>query len=151
VVAKPVILLHPMVTEVYNFIVGSARYGCKRHWDFVNLERCTAMPFKLRRMGLKGVVRGKKVRATIADEVAVRPADVVERDFTAMHPNQLRVADLTYVATWAGFVSAAFVIDVFSRMIVGWRVSRSPCSDLALDALEQPAVGSFRNRATHSP
>ena len=61
----------------------------------------------------------------------------MEGDFTAAHPNQLWVADLTYVATWAGFVYVAFVIDVFSRMIVGWRVSRSLCSDLALDALEQ--------------
>ena len=70
-------------------------------------------------MGLRGVVRGKKVRKTIPDEVAARPADLVERDFTATHPNQLWVADLTYVATWSGFVYVAFVIDVFSRMIVG--------------------------------
>ena len=83
-------------------------------------------------MGLRDVVRGKKARTTIADEAAARPADLVERDFTAAHPNQLWVADLTYVATWAGFVYVAFVIDVFSRMIVGWRVSRSLCSDLAL-------------------
>jgi transposase InsO family protein len=85
----------------------------------------------------QGVVRGKKARTTIADEAAARPADLVDRDFTAAHPNQLWVADLTYVATWAGFVYVALVIDVFSRMIVGWRVSPSLCSDLALDALEQ--------------
>jgi transposase InsO family protein len=91
----------------------------------------------MRQMGLRGVVRGKKVRTTIADEAAARPTDLVERDFAASHPNQLWVADLTYVATWAGFVYVAFVIDVFSRMIVGWRVSRSLCGDLALDALEQ--------------
>lgn len=65
------------------------------------------------------------------------PADLVDRDFTADRPNQLWVADLTYVATWAGFAYVAFVIDVFSRMIVGWRVSRSLRSDLALDALER--------------
>jgi transposase InsO family protein len=82
-------------------------------------------------------VRGKKVRTTIPDEAAAKPADLVERDFSAAHPNQLWVADLTYIATWAGTVYAAFVIDVFSRMIVGWRVSRSLRSDLALDALEQ--------------
>jgi len=91
----------------------------------------------MRQMGLQGVVRGKKVRTTIPDEAAARPADLVDREFTAAHPNQLWVANLTYVATWSGFVYVAFVIDVFSRMIVGWRVSRSLCSDLALDALEQ--------------
>ncbi len=91
----------------------------------------------MRQMGLRGVVRGKKVRTTIPDELAARPADLVERNFTAVHPNQLWVADLTYIATWSGYVYAAFVIDVFSRMIVGWRVSRSLCTDLALDALEQ--------------
>jgi hypothetical protein len=74
---------------------------------------------------------------TTADPAAQRPADLVKRQFVATRPNQLWVADLTYVATWAGFVYAAFVIDVFSRCIVGWRVSRSLRSDLALDALEQ--------------
>ena len=116
-------------------------YGARKVWRQLHREgfavaRCTVERL-MRQMGLQGVVRGKKVRTTIADEVAARPSDLVERDFTASHPNQLWVADLTYVATWAGFVYVAFVIDVFSRMIVGWRVSRSLCSDLALDALEQ--------------
>jgi transposase InsO family protein len=116
-------------------------YGARKVWRQLHREglpvaRCTVERL-MRQMGLEGVVRGKKVRTTIADEAAARPADLVERDFTATHPNQLWVADLTYVATWAGFVYVAFVIDVFSRMIVGWRVSRSLCSDLALDALEQ--------------
>ena len=116
-------------------------YGARKVWRQLHREgfpaaRCTVERL-MRQMGLRGVVRGKKVRTTIADEAAVRPADLVDRDFTAAHPNQLWVADLTYVATWAGFVYVAFVIDVFSRMIVGWRVSRSLCSDLALDALEQ--------------
>ena len=71
------------------------------------------------------------------DEAALRPADLVTRQFKATAPNQLWVADLTYVATWRGFVHVAFVIDVFSRRIVGWRASRSLRSDLALDALEQ--------------
>ena len=88
-------------------------------------------------MGLRGAVRGKRVWTTVADESAARPADLVERNFTADRPNRLWVADLTYVATWSGFVYVAFVFDVFSRMIVGWRVSRSLRSDLALDALEQ--------------
>ena len=116
-------------------------YGARKVWRQLHREgfavaRCTVERL-MRQMGLRGVVRGKKVRTTIPDEVASRPADLVERDFTAAYPNQLWVADLTYVATWAGFVYVAFVIDVFSRMIVGWRVSRSLCSDLALDALEQ--------------
>lgn len=91
----------------------------------------------MRSLGLVGAVRGGKTRTTIPDEAAARPADLVERNFTASRPNQLWVADLTYVATWAGFVYVAFVIDAFSRRIVGWRVSRSLRSDLALDALEQ--------------
>jgi transposase InsO family protein len=116
-------------------------YGARKVWRQLNREgftsaRCTVERL-MRQMGLQGVVRGKKTRTTISDEAAARPADLVERDFTASHPNQLWVADLTYVATWAGFVYVAFVIDVFSRMIVGWRVSRSLASDLALDALEQ--------------
>jgi transposase InsO family protein len=88
-------------------------------------------------MGLRGVVRGRKVKTTITDELAERPLDLVKRDFTADRPNQLWVVDLTYVATWAGFVYVAFITDVFSRKIVGWRVSNSLRSDLALDALEQ--------------
>ncbi len=116
-------------------------YGARKVWRQLHREgftaaRCTVERL-MRQMGLQGVVRGKKLRTTIADEAATRPADLVERDFSAAHPNQLWVADLSYVATWAGFVYVAFVIDVFSRMIVGWRISRSLCSDLALDALEQ--------------
>ena len=91
----------------------------------------------MREMGLRGVVRGRKAKTPIADELAERPADLVRRDFTADRPNQLWVADLTYVATWKGFVYVAFITDVFSRKIVGWRVSNSLRSDLALDALEQ--------------
>lgn len=120
-------------------------YGARKVWRQLHREgfpvaRCTVERL-MRQMDLQGVVRGKKPRTTIADEAATRPADLVERDFNATHPNQLWVADLTYVATWSGFVYVAFVIDVFSRMIVGWRVSRSLCSDLALDALEQALWG----------
>ena len=91
----------------------------------------------MRQMGLHGVVRGRRCRTTAPDEWAERPQDLVDRDFTATRPNQLWVSDLTYVATWRGFVYVAFVIDVFSRRVVGWRVSNSLRSDLALDALDQ--------------
>jgi transposase InsO family protein len=87
-------------------------------------------------MGLRGVVRGKAFETTtIVDEASQRTADLVKRNFTADRPNQLWVADITYVPTWVGFVYVAFETDVFSRRIVGWRVSKSLRSDLALDAL----------------
>lgn len=116
-------------------------YGAHKVWKQLNREgvpvaRCTVERL-MRQEGLRGVVRGRKTRTTIPDELADRPADLVDRNFTAERPNQLWVADLTYVATWAGFAYVAFVVDVYSRMIVGWRVSRSLRSDLALDALEQ--------------
>ena len=92
----------------------------------------------MRTLGLRGATRGGAFKVTtMADESMMRPPDLVERDFRASRPNQLWVADLTYVATWSGFVYVAFVIDVFSRRIVGWRASTSLRSDLALDALEQ--------------
>ncbi len=82
-------------------------------------------------------VRGRKCRTTTSDDGADRPADRVNRQFSATRPNALWVADFTYVATWAGFVYVAFVIDVYARRIVGWRVARSMHTDLVLDALEQ--------------
>jgi len=91
----------------------------------------------MRAMGLRGAVRGRGFKTTIPDEKALRPADLVERQFSAERPNQLWVADFTFVATWKGFVFVAFVIDVFSRSIVGWRVSSSVKTELVLDALEQ--------------
>lgn len=100
------------------------------------MARCTVKRL-MRHLGLTGAVRGRRFRTTIPDEAVARPSDLVQRDFTASRPNQLWVADLTYVSTRAGYVYAAFVIDAFSRRIVGWRVSRSLRSDLALDALEQ--------------
>ncbi len=116
-------------------------YGARKVWHQLSREgtevaRCTVERL-MRAMGLQGVVRGRKPKTTIPDEAASRPADLVRRDFTAERPNQLWVADLTYVATWRGFVYVAFITDVFSRKIVGWRVSNSLRSDLALDALEQ--------------
>ena len=91
----------------------------------------------MRQEGLKGVVRGEKRRTTIPDDSAARPADLVDRSFEADGPNRLWVADITYVPTWSGFAYAALVIDAYSRFIVGWRVSNSLRTDLALDALEQ--------------
>jgi transposase InsO family protein len=117
-------------------------YGADKVWrqlgrEGVSVARCTVERL-MRAMGLRGAVRGRAFKVTtIADESALRPPDLVEREFEASRPNQLWVADLTYVATWAGFVYVAFVVDVFSRRIVGWRVSSSLRSDLALDALEQ--------------
>ena len=116
-------------------------YGARKVWRQLNREgipvaRCTVERL-MREMGLEGAVRGRKFRTTIADESAVRPTDLVNRSFTANRPNELWVADLTYVATWMGFVYVAFVIDVFARTIVGWRASGSLRTDLALDALEQ--------------
>jgi transposase InsO family protein len=116
-------------------------YGARKVWLQLNREghnvaRCTVERL-MRRMGLRGVIRGRSFKTTLPDDQAARPVDLVKRDFTATRPNQLWVADLTYVATWRGFVYVAFVVDVFSRMIVGWRVSSSLRTDLALDALEQ--------------
>jgi transposase InsO family protein len=107
-----------------------------KHIEGRRVARCT-IERNMRAMGLAGVVRGKAFRVTTTpDQAAARPLDLVARHFTATRPNQLWVADLTFVATWRGFVYAAFVIDVFSRRIVGWRVSASLRTDLALDALE---------------
>lgn len=91
----------------------------------------------MKRLGIQGVVRGAKCWTTVSDETLSQPADRVNRQFVATRPNQLWVADITFVATWLGFVYVAFVVDVFARRIVGWRVSRSLRTDLVLDALEQ--------------
>jgi transposase InsO family protein len=116
-------------------------YGARKVWDQLEREgfsvaRCTIERL-MRRLDIAGVVRGRRCRTTIPDDLAFRPQDLVQRNFVATRPNQLWVADLTYVPTHAGFVYTAFVIDAFSRRIVGWRVSRSLSTELALDALEQ--------------
>src|SRR3712207_1634123 len=95
----------------------------------------------MRRMGLRGAVRGKETRTTITDKATPRPADKVNRQFRAPRPNALWASDFTHVATWQGFVYAAFVIDVFARRIVGWGVSRTAHADSVLDALEQALHG----------
>jgi transposase InsO family protein len=116
-------------------------YGVRKVWRQLGREgtavaRCTVERL-MRGLGLRGAVRGRGFKTTIPDELAARPLDLVERNFTAERPNQLWVSDFTYVATWRGFVYVAFVIDVYSRRIVGWRVSSSLRTDLVLDALEQ--------------
>lgn len=116
-------------------------YGADKVWrqlqrEGIEVARCTVERL-MRRLGLRGVMRGKVVRTTVSDAKAPCPLDRVNRQFTADRPNQLWVSDFTYVSTWQGFVYIAFVIDVFARRIVGWRVSRSMRTDFVLDALEQ--------------
>jgi putative transposase len=119
-----------------NFgVYGARKVWRQLHREGIAVARCTVERL-MRELGLEGVRRGKPRRTTTADAAAARPADLVERDFSASRPNQLWVADLTYVATWSGFVYVALVIDAFSRFIVGWQASRSLRTDLALDALE---------------
>lgn len=117
-----------------------AVYGARKLWRQLRREGTLVgrdqVGRLMRGLGLSGAVRGKKVRTTISSELAPRPADLVERVFSAAVPNRLWLADITYVSTWSGFAYAAFIIDAFSRKIVGWRVSSSLRAELALDALE---------------
>ncbi len=132
-------VLEPQIRRVYEENFGV--YGARKVWrqlgreDFV-VARCTVERL-MRSLGLQGAARGRKCRTTISDRSAERPLDRVNRQFQASRPNMLWVADFTYVATWAGFVYVAFVIDVFARRIIGWRVARSMHAKLVLDALEQ--------------
>jgi putative transposase len=117
-------------------------YGPRKVWRQMGRENLRVARCRVRRlmreMGLAGATRGRAwVTTTQASPATERPADLVDRQFTATRPNQLWVADLTYVATWRGFVYVAFVIDVFARRIVGWRVSSSLATDFVLDALDQ--------------
>ncbi len=123
------------------YVDSDERYGARKVWrqlrrEQVEAARCTVERL-MRSLRLKGVVRGSRCRTTITDPAAARPLDQVNRQFHADRPNQLWIADFTYVATWSGFVYTAFVIDVFSRRIIGWRVARSMRAELVLDALEQ--------------
>ena len=133
------ILLKPEVARVFaeNFGV----YGVRKVWrqmkrEGYDIARCTVERL-MHDMGLAGVIRGKPVRTTISDKAAPCPLDHVNRQFHSPAPNMLWVSDFTYVATWAGFVYVAFVIDVYARYIVGWRVSRTAHASFVLDALEQ--------------
>ena len=130
--------LRPEIERVWqeNFKV----YGARKVWLQLNREeidvaRCTVARL-MKIIGIQGVKRGRRTITTIAGNALDRPRDAVNRDFNASRPNALWV-DLTYVATWRGFVYVAFVIDAFARRIVGWRVSNSLHTDIALDALEQ--------------
>ena len=137
--ARRDITLRTEIQRVYeeNFRV----YGVRKVWrqllrEGIAVARCTVARL-MRTMGLQGVVRGKRVRTTISNAAAPCPLDRVNRQFKAPRPNALWVSDFTYVATWAGFVYVAFIIDVFARRIVGWRVSRTAHAGFVLDALEQ--------------
>ena len=132
-------VLIPQIERVWN---GNMQvYGAKKVWrqlarEGTTVARCTVERL-MRRQGLRGVMRGKVVRTTISDSRAQCPLDRVNRQFCAQRPNQLWVSDFTYVSTWQGWLYVAFVIDVFARRIVGWRVSTSMRADFVLDALEQ--------------
>ena len=142
-------LLTPEIDRVWR--AHRRVYGAKKVWkqlarEGIPVARCTVARL-MKALGLRGVVRGRRVQTTIADVVAERPRDLVDRRFVATRPNELWVSDLTYVVTWRGFVYVAFVIDVFARRIVGWRATASLRSDLALDALEQ----ALHDRDTDGP
>jgi putative transposase len=132
-------------------------YGARKLWRQLKREgtaiaRCTVERL-MQELGLTGVVRGRPHRTTVSDAMASRPADLVHRDFHASAPNRLWVADLTYVRTWSGFAYVAFIIDAYSRAIVGWHVSRSLRTDLVLTALEQALwarKGPFTGLVHHS-
>lgn len=126
------------IRRVYEASKGL--YGARKVWwqlglDGIEAARCTVERL-MRQAGLEGVVRGKVRRTTVADESADRPPDLVDRDFTATAPNRLWLADFTYVATWSGVVYVAFIIDAFSRRIVGWKADTNMRTGLVLDALE---------------
>src|SRR4051812_24848114 len=137
--ARQDLVLMAQIRRVHEANFGV--YGARKVWrqlarEGIVVARCTVERL-MRQMGLRGAVRGKETRTTIADKATPCPADKVNRHFQAPHPNALWVSDFTYVATWQGFVYVAFVIDVFARRIVGWRVSRTAHADFVLDALEQ--------------
>ena len=137
--AKKDLGLKPDITRIFkeNFEV----YGVRKVWRQLKREnfdvaRCTVERL-MKEMGLHGVIRGKPLRTTFSDKAALCPLDHVNRQFHATAPNRLWVSDFTYVSTWAGMVYVAFVIDVYARFIVGWRVSRTAHAGFVLDALEQ--------------
>jgi transposase InsO family protein len=141
-------VLMPQIEQVWR--VNLKAYGARKVWRQLRREgtptaRCTVERL-MRQQGLRGVVRGKQVRTTTPDTSAPCPLDRVHRAFKADRPNQLWVSDFTYVSTWQGFVYVAFVIDVFARRIVGWRVSTSMRTDFVLDALEQALYARRRER-----
>ncbi|MGV9877053.1 IS3 family transposase [Streptomyces cellulosae] len=130
--------LTPLIGQVHAESGGT--YGARRitralRRKGVDLARCTVERL-MRELGLEGVIRGQRRRTTVPEPSAPRPPDLVDRDFTASRPDQLWVADMTYVRTWSGWAYVAFVLDVYSRMIVGWQVANHMRTELPLDALE---------------
>jgi putative transposase len=140
-----------VLDQICRIRVGHAAcYGARRTWlalrrAGVQVARCTVERL-MREHGLVGVRRGRRARTTVADTGAARPPDLVCRNFTAARPDQLWLADLTYVPTWQGFCYVAFVLDAFSRRIVGWQTAGHLRTDLPLDALEM----ALWNRRVHS-
>ncbi|MEZ6196793.1 MAG: IS3 family transposase [Planctomycetota bacterium] len=131
--------LRPEILRVHSENFGV--YGVRKVWRQLGREglptaRCTVERL-MRELGPQGVRRGRRIRTTIPADLAERPRDLVDRHFVADAPNRLWVADLTCVASWQGLIWVAFITDVYSRMIVGWRVTKAPNASLALDALEQ--------------
>jgi len=131
--------LKPEIQRVFD--KNHQLYGIRKVWRALRREgydvaRCTVARL-MRDMGLRGAIRGKKVRTTIPNPANDCPEDLVNRKFAADAPNRLWVSDFTYVSTWSGFVYVAFVIDVYARRIVGWKASRTASADFVLDALEQ--------------
>ncbi len=130
--------LRPEIVRIHKANYGV--YGVHKVWKQMNREgfavaRCTVARL-MRDLGLRGVRRGRSCRTTVPDEGAARPADLVRRLFCATRPDELWVADFTYVRTWMGFCYAALVIDVYSRMIVGWSLSTSLKTGMPMEALE---------------
>jgi putative transposase len=133
---------HELLAQVQRVWQANMQvYGADKVWrqlkrEGIQVARCTVERL-MKRQGLKGARRGKRVRTTVPDKALPCPLDRVNRQFKADRPNQLWVSDFTYVSTWQGWLYVAFVIDVFARRIVGWRVSRAMHTDFVLDALEQ--------------
>jgi transposase InsO family protein len=126
-------------------------YGARKIWRQLGREgkdmaRCT-VALLMRRIGLRGVLRGREVRTTVSNPAVPCPLDRVNRQFHAPRPNALWLSDFTYVATWQGFVYVAFIIDAYSRRIVGWRVSRTAHADFVLDAWSRPWLTAVPSRA----
>lgn len=135
---EPICRVLPIAPSTYHERVAerqdSTRLSARVRQDVVLKPEVARL---MREMGLAGVIRGKPVRTTISDKAAPCPLDHVNRQFYAPAPDMLWVSDFTYVATWAGFVYIAFVIDTYARRIVGWRASRTAHASFVLDALER--------------
>ncbi len=137
--AKRDVILKPEIERVFKD--NRKVYGVRKVWHQMRREgydvaRCTVARL-MRELGIRGIIRGKSQQTTFSNKADVCPRDLVNRQFKASAPNVLWVSDFTYVSTWAGFVYVAFIIDVYARRIVGWRVSRTPHTTFVLDALEQ--------------